>query len=472
MEVSMVSRSHGSFGEAMFGHAELGDRRRTQRLVRLTDQLCKHPGGTLPAKLKSPKDLKALYRLCDRDEVTHAALVNSVRQAVLDDLDNQGDTILILHDSTELDYSTHKSLTEQLGQVGRGFKRGYLCHNSLAVKPEGQEVIGLVNQILHRRVQVAKKESLPQRRSRESRESRLWLLGTAGLPADWRLVDVADQGADTFEFLEHEVHSGRRFVVRAHHARKVSAGHEPAQGTTPLQTYARSLPAIGGRSVDVAAQPRKGRRPARPARRARLLISAAALQVHPPHAKHGEHGRDPLPMWVVRVWEPHPPKGAEPVEWLLLTNEPITTLADAARVIGWYRTRWVVEELHKAMKTGCQVEGLQFTDTARLEPMIALLSTVATTLLNLRAASQMRDAQTRNATTLIDNAYVEVLSVWRYDKVRKLTVHEFFFALARLGGHQNRRGDKRPGWLILWRGWTTLQAMVDGAEAIQRHKCG
>jgi len=468
----MMARSdERSFGETMFGRAKLGDRRRTRRLVRLTDQMAKHPGGSLPEKLKSPKDLKALYRLCACDAVTHAALTTSVRQAVLGDLDRHGDAILILHDSTELDYSTHKSLEAQLGQVGRGLKRGYLCHNSLAVKPEGREVIGLVNQILHRRVRVPKNESLPQRRARASRESRLWLLGAQDLPADWRLVDVADQGADTFEFLEHEVHSGRRFVIRSHFARKVSPGHETTSARGTLHPYARTLPVIGRRVIDVAAQPRHGRRPARPARTAQLHISAAPVLVHPPHAKHGEHGRDSFALWVVRVFEALPPKGAQPIEWFLLTNEPVASLADAERVIGWYQTRWVIEELHKAMKTGCQVEGMQFTDAERLEPAIALLSVVATTLLNLRAASQLPDAQTRRASTLVDSAYVEVLSVWRYNQIKALTVHEFFYALARLGGHQNRRGDKRPGWLILWRGWTTLQAMVDGAET-SRRICG
>jgi hypothetical protein len=467
----MIARnSELSFGEVMFGQAALGDRRRTRRLVELTDLLCKHPSGTLPEKLRSPKDLKALYRLCDCDQVTHQALVGSVRQAVLAEA-QQHDVVLLLHDDTELDYSTHKSLAGQLGQVGRGLKRGYLCHNTLAVTAEGREVVGLVNQILHHRVRAPKKETLPQRRERASRESRLWLRGTEGLPGERRFVDVADQGSDTFEFLEHEVHSGRRFVLRAHHARKASAGHESAPKTVPLQDYARSLPAIGGRSVPVAAQKRKGRRPARLARQAHLLISAGPLQVHPPHAKHGNHGRDPLPMWVVRVWEPQPPKGAAAIEWCLLTNEPVENLADADRVIQWYQTRWVIEEFHKALKTGCRVEGLQFTDVARLEPMIALLSTVATTLLNLRAASELPDAKTRPATTVVDREYVDVLSAWRYSQVRKLTIHEFFYALARLGGHQNRRGDKRPGWLILWRGWNTLQAMVEGAATIRR-RCG
>ncbi len=100
--------------------------------------------------------------------------------------------------------------------------------------------------------------------------------------------------------------------------------------------------------------------------------------------------------------------------------------------------------------------------------MIALLSVVAVKLLNLREASRRPDAHERRAADLVDAQYVAVLSAWRYKKVRKdLSVHDFFFALARLGGHQNRKRDHRPGWLVLWRGWMALQHMVDGAEAIK-----
>jgi hypothetical protein len=72
---------------------------------------------------------------------------------------------------------------------------------------------------------------------------------------------------------------------------------------------------------------------------------------------------------------------------------------------------------------------------------------------------------------LVDARYVAVLSAWRYRKVRlDLSIHDFFYAVARLGGHQNRKRDHRPGWLVLWRGWMALQHMVDGAEALK--SCG
>lgn len=457
-----VSDNERSFGELHFSNAQLGDRRRTKRLVELTNKFCRHPGGSLPQKLKSPKDLKALYRLCNCDDVTHQAVLDSLREHSLAVLQEHGGTVLLLHDGTELDFTTHKSLADELGQIGKGRGRGYICHNTLAVDPASREALGLVNQILHRRADVPEEETLTESRERESRESLLWLRGTAHLPSDRRLVDVCDQGADTFEFLEHEFRSGRRFVIRSKYARKMFPGHELTESrATDLRSYARGLPACGGKIVEVQGQ--AGKNPHK-ARRAKLLVSAAPVRVARPHARHGHHGNTPLPLWIVRVWEPHPPRG-EKLEWFLLTNEPVATLEDACRVISWYETRWVIEEFHKAMKTGMEIEGLQFTDTQRLEPMIGVLSAVATTLLNLRAASRRPDAKRRRATTLFCAEYVEILSVWRYDRVRRdLTIHEFFYALARLGGHQNRKSDKQPGWIVLWRGWTTLQAMLTGAE--------
>jgi hypothetical protein len=170
----------------------------------------------------------------------------------------------------------------------------------------------------------------------------------------------------------------------------------------------------------------------------------------PPHAKHGHHGNTPLPMFVVLVSEVDPPAGGKPVEWMLLTNERVRTFIDAWRVTEWYEKRWIVEELHKAKKTGCRIEDMQFTTTCRLEPAIALLFVVAVTLLNLRDASRRDDAKTRRASDLLSPDYVTVLSQWRYRKTKSLSVHEFFRALARLGGHQNRKSDHHPGWLVLW----------------------
>jgi hypothetical protein len=467
--MSRTTEVETSLGHAMFAHAQLGDKRRTQRLVTTFEQIRRHPGGTLPDKLAAPADLKALYRLCRCKSVTHATLIAALRTYTLRRIADHAGPVLVVHDATELDYTTLSSLADDLGQIGKGTRRGFVCHHVIALDAKTGEVLGLLDQVLHRRDEVPKDETLPTLRDRETRESLLWLKGASQLPANTQLIDVADQGASTFEFLESETHSGRRFVIRNGKVRKIYAGHAPQGSIYYLKEYVQSLPELGRFTMDVQAQ--KGRK----ARvQAEFALRGGPVLLLPPHARHGHHGQEPLPLYVVQVVEASPPpKGEEPIEWVLLTNEPVAVAADAWRVVEWYERRWVVEEYHKALKTGCQIEDMQFTTVARLQPAIALLSAVALTLLNLRDASRQPDAKNRPATAMFASEYVEVLSLWRHRTLcSEMSVHDFFFALARLGGHQNRKHDHRPGWLVLWRGWAKLQCMLDGYLVAKRNKCG
>ena len=243
-----------TLGRAMFGHAQLGDKRRSDRAAMAFDQVRRHPGGTLPEKLNSPADLKALYRLCNCEDVTHAALLAAMRGYVFERIAEVKEPVLLLHDATELDYTTLTSIRDDLGQIGKGTRSGYICQNVLAVAAEGGEVLGLVDQILHCRANVPKKETLAQHRARETRESLLWLKGTTHLPADAQLIDVADQGASTFEFLEHEYKSGRRFVIRNGQQRKVYAGHEPVGQKYDMKEHVGCSPELGRFTMDVQAQ--------------------------------------------------------------------------------------------------------------------------------------------------------------------------------------------------------------------------
>ncbi|MFO0845351.1 MAG: hypothetical protein U0797_23700 [Gemmataceae bacterium] len=120
------------------------------------------------------------------------------------------------------------------------------------------------------------------------------------------------------------------------------------------------------------------------------------------------------------------------------------------------------------MKTGCAIEDLQFTKRASLEPAIAVLSVVAVWLLQLPtpAGTKRRGKQPARR---VPSLWVRVLSGWRHKRACPgWTYGEFVEALARLGGHQNRKHDHPPGWLVLWRGWAQLQAMIAGAR--HRHR--
>lgn len=469
MQASRTTASR--FGEEHFGGARLGDVRRQRRLVAVANQMAKHPGGSLPDKVNSPANLKALYRLMDSDAVTHAEVLRPHVERTLDRMRAHEGVVLVIHDTTELDYSGRTSLRDDLGQIGNGGGRGYKCHNSLAVTAESREVLGLTHQILFCRPRVPKGEKKSARLRRATRESRLWKQGSEALPAAppsrlW--VDVADRGADTTEFLDFEEAQGKNYLVRSQHNRWVLQGHDGETEPVKMHDGLRALPEAGRRTVDVPA------RGGRAARTATVAVAWAPVRVLPPRQPRGQERGTPLAVWVVRAWELDPPAHvAEPLEWILLTNVSVRTFADACRRLDWYARRWIIEEYHKAMKTGCGIERMEFTNQDRLQPAIALVSVLAILLLTLRDRSRRSDAHQRPARDFIPTEYVTVLSAWRFqDPDRALTVHAFYFALARLGGHQNRKHDHPPGWLVLWRGWTQLHAMVEGALATGGVRCG
>lgn len=468
------------FGVEHFGAAELGDARRDKSLIDLGNRISRHPSGSLPDKYKDPNALRRCYDLMNTDPVTHAKVLRPHTHRTAGKLLEHKGTALCLHDLTELDFTDLASLHDELGQIGDGRGRGYECHNSLVVLAEDRRVLGLLAQQLHRRADVPKDETPAQCREREDRESLLWPLGAQaagevvdeacaqrdldGLPQELRLVDVFDRGGDCFEFLDYLDAHKRSYVGRAKHDRNIRIGHKKAgeeEGPkAKLKEHLRSLPAQGkSRTIKVRSHDGGTQR------QALLVCSWAALTLPPPSQKCGHWRGAPLEVWVVRVWEPSPPAGVEAVEWFLLTNVKVESAADAWERVDWYCCRWVIEEYHKAQKTGCNIEDPQFTTAAALRPTIALLSVVAVSLLNLRDLSRDKKTQDLPATTVVSQEEMEVLCGHYHKKRRLLTVREFFLLLARLGGHQNRKKDHPPGWLVLWRGWQSLQLMVAGARA-------
>jgi hypothetical protein len=407
--------------------------------------------------------LDACYTLMNAPAVTHTRILQpQIEQTTQAVLQHQG-LVLYVHDITELDFSGHTTLHKHLGQIGEGHGFGYLCLNSLAIDPTNRQVFGLLGQILHKRPQVSDTETTAQKRDRANRESRLWLQATPPLSSpssEYLRIDIIDRAGDTFEFMAHEAQEGRHYVQRVYQDRNIRTGHDGRGLATHLLPYLRSLPAVAQRSLTVSAS-RKA-----PARQAQVSMAWVPLRLQPPKVARGEYPNQPLVVWAIRIWETDAAADVvEPVEWFLVTNVEVSDTATAWQRADWYSCRPIVEDYHKAQKTGCDIELPQFETVEALEPMIALLSVVAVWLLQLREASRDPEVASRSATNYMHREFVAMLAAWRYGQDRPLTVKEFFLALARLGGHQNRKADGSPGWLVLWRGWEKLHLMVAGARA-------
>lgn len=85
-----------------------------------------------------------------------------------------------------------------------------------------------------------------------------------------------------------------------------------------------------------------------------------------------------------RVWEEQPPPETEPLEWILLCDGVRTTAAQARECASQYAARGLIEDFHKALKSGLGAERLQLKKAAELCAAIAIMSVVAVRLVEVR----------------------------------------------------------------------------------------
>jgi hypothetical protein len=186
----------------------------------------------------------------------------------------------------------------------------------------------------------------------------------------------------------------------------------------------------------------------------------------------------PIRMSLVWVREVNAPKGVTPIEWVLVTSLSVKSFADAWRIIGYYEKRWLIEEWHKALKTGCRVTERQLQARNRLEALTGLLSVVAVRLLQLKSVA--RTEPNRPACDVVPQRWIDMLCRLRKHLAKKtesLSVREFYRELAKLGGFIGRKSDGEPGWITIWRGWQKFHLMIRGYELadapVEREKkCG
>ena len=447
------------WAQEQFGNAKLGDVRRTRRAVKLAAQMAAHPAGSIPQQTQTWGDTKAAYRLFDRKEVTFEALAQPhwkrTRQVA-----GQRPIVLHIQDGSQLDYTAHKSL-RGAGVIGDGGGRGLMLHSVLAVDPSagprgGAEVLGLAHQRVYRRRHVPKGETRTQRKGRQQ-QARVWSEAVEALgapPPQARWIHVGDREADNYDFFDACRRMGGGFLVRAYQNRRAAMGHEATEPSGYLMDLARSLKPMGQKSLYVRRS--KNRDPGW----VDLQVAAAPVAIFAPWLSG--RGVEPVRCWVVRVWEAHPPKGQKPIEWVLLCSEPVGDVSTALRVAEWYSYRWLSEEYHKCLKTGCGVERSQLERAERLEALVGMLGVVAVRLLQLKQYARLDPD--RPAEECVSREHVRLAAAYFKEPWEGMTVYCFWRLVARLGGFLARKGDGEPGWQTLWRGWRQLDLMTLGAN--------
>jgi len=476
MWMCVITREHGGAGmaslvvdigqwaEQQFGSCELGDRRRTKRMVKFAVQAAANPDASTPKQTERWSDCKAAYRLFDQDEVTFEAVIGphcALSRAV------EPGTWLVINDTTEINFGYDRSLSG-VGRVGSAEGRGFYLHTGMIVDATSNELVGLAAQDLYTRPLKKVTRVSSYRRKERTRETDVWgrVIDRVGRPSTGaRFVHVCDRGADNFDVYCHLLEQRAEWVIRAAQLERVVRDELGTERT--LEQILGDQPAVGSYELQVRAnKDQPGRTALLQVRRVRIIMPRPRTGV----SRYVRHrGVIEIPMWAVEVREVQAPRGVEPLRWVLLTSENVRGFDDAWRVIEYYEKRPLIEEYHKCLKTGCRVESRQYQTGERLAPLIGLLSVLAVRLLQLKMVARKDPEQP--ASRVVPVTWLRALPLLLKRRARIHTVREFFRGLASLGGFLGRKGDGEPGWQTIWGGLETLLTCLRGADALGK-KCG
>ena len=462
-----------------FKEVSLGDARLNDRAVAVVECLAARPSESFPKAIGDEGQVEALYRFLSNVKVTlwkllapHiAATIARCREAVGE--------LLAVHDTTECSFGG-EAKRKGLGRVTGG--QGFFVHPALAVDlrvSDGAliaEPLGLLGvETQFRRAPPKKKSSAEQRNTPpEKRESARWrrllkkVVANLGSLAA-RVIHVMDREAD--DYLLFDDLRDKRFVIRSRHDRNVTPADAYEQ--THLREWLSEKRGETFREVPLAKRGENAfgaskkleinrRFPPRQMRTAKLKYRAGTVDIHRPTYVPASGAPSSITLNVVQVFEPNPPKKQQPIEWTLLTSEAIADANAIERVIDIYRARWLIEELFKALKSGCSYEKRQLESAHALMNALGIFLPMAWSLLRMRTL--VRIAPNAPADTVLTPTQLVILPHLIRRKLPKTpTVADALFAVAQRGGHLKHNGF--PGWQTLGAGYYDLLIAEIGYRA-------
>ena len=359
-----LAREDWCVGE--MGEVDLGDRRRTRRAVNILVARWQNPQASFYGSFSDWSPAKGAYGLIEHKgpEISLGRLLSGHQQATQQRMAAEA-VVLLAQDTTGLNYSGLRQTTG-LGPLGEAKGRGLWLHSLVALRPEGVPLGVLDAQCWGRQPAVGSGAQRGRNaKSIDEKESYRWIeayqcaAAAARRMPQTQLVVMADREGDLYELHQAALDGPPNLhtLVRAQHDRNLISHQK-------LWTHMAALPCAQRRLVKVP------RRLGQAARTAEVEVRWDRVEIRAP-AVGCKKSWPPVAVWVVWVHEPDPPAGVEPLDWMLLSDLPIAEADAAWQRVEWYCRRWIIEEWHRVLKTGCGVEQREFKTAEHLQRVLA-----------------------------------------------------------------------------------------------------
>lgn len=399
-------------------------------------------------------------RLLHNEKVTVQKLIDGVCQGIGERA--AGRHVLLIEDTSELNYQAHAARVRGLGTVGNGKDVGLFIHPVLCVDAHAGACLGLAH--LHLWQRTKKKAANYRQLPIEDKESMRWLAAIeqarARLGQAQRMTVVADRESDIYEMWDRLPDARTDLLIRACRDRRIvmheSEGaslFEWLSGLDAQGCYSLQLPArVGGRS----------------ARTARLHVRFARTHIARPRSCSDKQAAPSIPLWAIEVREDEDAAVSaqdKPIVWRLLTTHPLPSLEQALCCIRWYTQRWHIEQTFRTLKTqGLDVESSLVEEAARLEKLAVLATSAAVHTMQLtlareghspRPANDCFDAQEQELLEQVGPT-LEGKTVKQRNPHAKTSLAWAAWIVARLGGWNGYASERPPGPITMHRGLRAL----------------
>lgn len=452
-----------------FGNSQLGDKRRTNRLLKMAAGLAQNVGQSVVKSSPDSASQEGNYRLIRSKHISAEPIAEIGFEATVS-MAQEYDDMLALEDTTTLTYS-RENMPDKLGHTTsakNSKRRGFLVHSILLYSYSHQHTIGLIDQ--HRWVRDSTKfgKMKPlKNRPYEDKESYKWLQASVAMSERMGdkmkdCISVCDREADIVEYMSYKCTHQQRFVVRANYNR-------------PLDEENRLFECLSMQKVEGSYTIRVPQRGGRSARDAKLSIQYAKVNVLAPERKQKDYG--PLPLYAVTCKEVMTDKKKEDdkkkdkaaLQWTLLTTEPVESAEQARKIISYYEARWKVELFHKVWKSeGTQVENLKMHTFESLEKVAVIQAFIACRLMQLKDMGDSDAGETAPCTLCLTPRQWQTLYRLTYKKSHENneipSIRWAYHSLGKLAKWNDSRRTGRVGWKTLNEGLTKLDNMIEALE--------
>jgi len=368
--------------------------------------------------------------------------------------------VLAIQDTSEIKFATTAHDRRGLGKVGKGNVYGVLLHAMMAVDAQSGHCLGLVGGHLWSRPGDV---TTPHgERALDDRESARWLT-TAGqakqvLAAARMITVINDREGDLY------AHWACTPSGHVHLLSRVMRDHALVTGGTLRQAVTR-IPYCAKAVLELP------KRIDRPARQAHLCMRFGSALLKRPGKTGAKDLPDSVSLRFVEVIEPHPPKGAEPVHWLLLTTHAIESVDDAWQIVAFYKQRWIIEQFFRSMKTqGLRIEDSQLETAEALMRLVAIAAKAAAIVIQLVQARNGHDqvaasmAFSADEIEMLDTINKRLYGTTKLQSNphRQQSLAWAAWIIARLGGWTGYASHRPPGPITLHNGLAQFQIFALG----------